>query len=41
MHLRNFGNISNIVTMSQNMLLYIISGLIAMLGFIVAGLAIV
>ena len=36
----NIESISNLVVASQNMLLYIISGLIAMLGFIVAGLAI-
>lgn len=36
----NSGNISYVVSLSQNMLLYLISGLIAMLGFIVAGLAI-
>jgi len=36
----NIENISSLVVASQNMLLYIISGLIAMLGFIVAGLAI-
>jgi hypothetical protein len=36
----NIEDISSLITASQNMLLYIISGLIAMLGFIVAGLAI-
>ncbi len=36
----NIENISGLIAASQNMLLYIISGLIAMLGFIVAGLAI-
>lgn len=36
----NISNISYIVSVSQNMLLYLITGLIAMLGFVVAGLAI-